>query len=58
LFHQVEAVDQEPRVVVRRRDVKSPVCTPIGIRDEVGEGFMEGPNRVIDVVMEDEEGTS
>ena len=41
--------------MIRRRDVESLVGAPGWIHDKVREGFMEGPDGVVDVLMEDEE---
>ena len=42
-------------MVIRRRDLEPLVDASGWVSDEVREGFMEGPNRVIDVLLKDEE---
>jgi hypothetical protein len=42
-------------VVVRRGDVKPLVGTPVRVYDEVGEGFVEGSNRGINIFLKDKE---
>ena len=41
--------------MVRRRDVKPWIDASGWVNNEVREGFMEGPNRVIDVLLKNEE---
>jgi hypothetical protein len=55
LAHKFEATRQKFGVMVRRIYVKSLVGAPGWINDEVGEGFVEGSDRVINVLLEDEE---
>ena len=42
-------------MAVERRDKESLVGAPGWINDEIREGFMEGSDREIDVVLEDKE---
>ena len=54
-IHQLEAANQELRVMIGEGDVEPWIGTPGWIDDEVGKGSMEGSNRLIDVVLEGEE---
>jgi hypothetical protein len=38
---------------MRGRDVESLICAPIGIHEKVGERLVKGPDRAINVVLED-----
>jgi hypothetical protein len=42
-------------VVVRRREIKHLVGAPTWVDDEVREGFMEGPDKIIDILLENKE---
>ena len=54
-IHEIEAAEEESRMVIRGRDLKPLVVAPLRVHDEVREGFMKGSNRVTDIFMEDEE---
>ena len=41
--------------MMRGGDVEPPVDAPIRVDDKVGEGFVEGSDREIDIFLEDEE---
>ena len=43
---------------MKGREIEPLVRTSIRVDDEVGEGFVEGPNRTVDVLLEDEQGLS
>ena len=52
LVHQLQAADQKFQIIVER-DMEPLICTLGGIGDEVREGFVEGSDGVIDIIMED-----
>ena len=52
--HELEAANQQLRMMIVGEDEKSPVGASGWVDDEVGKGFMEGSNGVIDILLENE----
>ena len=55
LIHQLKTAKGKFQVMIRRRDLEPLVDAPGWVNDEVRKGFMEGLDRIVDVLLKDEE---